>query len=425
MPVLWIAARHTLVAAAFSLAAFYAHARARTDGSTRALAPAVFAVALLAGEMALGTLALLVAWERLDRRTAPRRLVRLLAPFFALAALYLAVYVGLGYGTRESGAYAATAPTIATLTLALRHWLILLSELASATPSDLLGGSSDAVQWLAAVWGTAVVAIVWLIARVVRPWLDPREPRTLLWMAVAAVAAAAPGALAPVGGRVLTLALVPASGVIGTLLAGGWHALRRSRVTPSRRWLVAAILAGLAFGHLVFSPVVRIGAGVEMTRLGREQYRIAAAVPACGSTIVLIAAADPTLSTYVPAILRLTDRPIQDVRTLSAAAVDHRIERVSATGFDLVTRRNGVEATLWERLYRADSMRPGQVVSVDSFDAKVLEVENGWPTRVRFEFRTPLDTLCFLEWRNGRLEHRRLATDTAVTVSYERGPLGW
>ncbi len=46
------------------------------------------------------------------------------------------------------------------------------------------------------------------------------------WMTLAAGAAAAPGALAPIGGRVLTIALLPASGVAALLMARGVAAVR-------------------------------------------------------------------------------------------------------------------------------------------------------------------------------------------------------
>jgi hypothetical protein len=96
---------------------------------------------------------------------------------------------------------------------------------------------------------------------------------------------------------------------------------------------------------------------------------------------------------------------------------------VSATAVDLVAFRAGVEASLWERLYRLAPMTPGDRVSVRLFDATVLAVEDGWPTRVRFDFRG-LDDICFLEWREGSLTPRPLpAVGAALDLPFERGVL--
>jgi hypothetical protein len=430
MPVLWLAARHTVVATTWSLAAIYFHVRARADewAPGRVLASIAFAVALLAGEMALGTLAVLIAWEAIGRRTPPTAFVRVLLPFFVLSAVYLALYVGLGYGARGSGGYAAISPSIATFSMGLRHWLILLGELAVGAPSDPSGSASTAVQWIAAGGSAIAVAIVAAMVRLSRAWIAPREMTALIWMAVAAAAAAAPGALAPIGGRVLTLALLPASGVAAIAILGGVNVLRSGTLSHSRKWLGGAALTALAFGHLVTGPLVRIGAGVELARIGRDQYRIASSVPPCEGGIAIVAAGDPTVSTYVAPTLLLGDRPIQDMHTLSMAAVDHRLERVAEASFDLVVLRNGREPDLWERLYRNTPIAAGDRVTVKSFDAAVREVENGWPTRVRFTFRAPLESgaVCFLQWRHARLEHVPLPTvGGAVAIPHERGTLGW
>jgi hypothetical protein len=43
----------------------------------------------------------------------------------------------------------------------------------------------------------------------------------------------------------------------------------------------------------------------DLTRIGGEQYPTAASIPACDGTIAILAAADPTISTYAPATLLL------------------------------------------------------------------------------------------------------------------------
>jgi hypothetical protein len=178
----------------------------------------------------------------------------------------------------------------------------------------------------------------------------------------------------------------------------------------------------------VLGPIVRVAAGAELTRIGREQYRVAASIPRCGSALAILAAADPTVSTYAPAMLLLDRRPLHDVRTLSMAPVDHLVERLSATSFDLIALRDGTEPSLWERLYRVKPMARGDRVFLPSFDATVLDAPQGWPTRVRFEFRAPLESggVCFLQWWNGQLEQVRLPpAGRTAAVPHQPGPMGW
>ena len=129
------------------------------------------------------------------------------------------------------------------------------------------------MQWVAAAWGAVTVGLLWMMVRIIRPWMNPQDMKALGWMTLAAAAAAAPGALAPIGGRVLTIALLPASGVAALLMARGVAALRTGAMTGARKRLVGVATAGLVLGHLLLGPIVRVAAGAELTRIGREQYR--------------------------------------------------------------------------------------------------------------------------------------------------------
>ena len=141
LPVSWIAARHTLVCTAFSLLAFWCHVRAREDGWRlgRWLAPVAVAVGLLAGEMTLGAVALIGAWELFARRDRMRARLLAATPFVVLAAVYLGGYVAMDYGARGSGAYTGLGGGLSNAATVVRHFLILVGELVAAVPSDALG----------------------------------------------------------------------------------------------------------------------------------------------------------------------------------------------------------------------------------------------------------------------------------------------
>jgi len=405
LPVSWLAARHTLICTALSLLAFWCHVRAREDGwrPGRALAPAAVAVGLLAGEMTLGAVALIGAWELFARRD--RRRVRLLAatPFVVLAAVYLGGYVALDYGARGSGAYTGLGDGLSNAATVVRHFLILVGELVAAVPSDALGLAPEAIQTAAALWALMMTVVFLGLYRFARPCIGTDEATVVRWMPIAAAAAALPGALALVGGRVLTLALVPSSAIAAVVLVRGVAAARAGGVRTLTGAFMAVVLAGFALGHFVPGPAMRTVIGFEFGRLAREQYAVADRMRPCAGVMVIVAAADPTIATYVPAILALRDRGPERLRVLSLARSDHRIDNVTRTGFDLVTPGSERVRSVWERLYRSAPLAAGTTVRLAGLDATVIEDRGGAPVRVRFDFGEPLDSahLCLLQWRDG------------------------
>jgi len=109
------------------------------------------------------------------------------------------------------------------------------------------------------------------------------------------------------------------------------------------------------------------------------------------------------------------------------APVDHRIEQVTPTGFDLVLSRTRPARTLWERLFRRAPLPAGTHVQISSLDATVIEDVSGTPTRMRFDFGEPLDSphLCFYQWREGRIA--TLAPPKigdVMVLAHQPGPMG-
>jgi hypothetical protein len=443
LPVSWIAARHALVCTAFSLLAFWLHLCAREDGwrPGRWLSPVAFAVGLLAGEMTLGALAVIGAWELFGRRDRIRGRVLALAPLASLTLVYLGYYVAMDYGARGSGAYIGLGGGLSGARAVVRHFLILVGELVAATPSDAFGLGTVRVQTSAALWGATMAVALLAVYRFARPHVDPHDVAAMRWMPVAAAAAALPGALALVGGRVLTLALFPATGVMAVVLVRGAAAVRASAraSTPRRgragakrglrtltRACMAVAIAGFALGHFVTGPALRTIIGFELARLAHEQHALAARMAPCSGVMVLVTAADPTIATYVPATLALRDRGPERLLVLSMAASDHRIDNVTRTGFDLTTLGSDRVRSVWERLYRSGPLAAGARVRITGLDAMVVEDRAGAPVRVRFDFGEPLDSahLCFLQWRDGRIVPlQRPEPGETIDLPYQPGPM--
>ena len=424
MPISWIAARHGLVSTVLGLVCMRIHLAWRQQDwpAGRWLGPLMFAAALTSGEMALGTVGLLGAWELFARRDRLAVRVRALAPYAAIGAAYLVLYAASGYGPR-GGAYLSPADPAAAMP-ALRQFGALIAELVAGIPSDVATLASAAAQWTLAAIGLGAVLIGIVLLRAIRTTADPLDRAGLVWLPMASAAAAAPGAFAVLGGRVSTFALVPASGILAIALLGTAAAYAIHR-RPAARVVFGAAAAALILTHVIGAAAFRLLLARKMAHIADVQQEEVARVAGCPGTVLIVASSDPTIAMYVPATRHLEGLPPESTQVLSMSASDQRIENVTRTGFDIAVSGPPRPRTVWEVLFRAAPMTAGTSVTVPSFTATVLEDHDGTPLRTRFEFGRPLDSgFCYVTWRHGHLAALPAPTPgTRLELPYEPGPV--
>ncbi|QSQ26099.1 hypothetical protein JY651_14725 [Pyxidicoccus parkwayensis] len=429
MPVAWIASRHPLVSGVPGLLALAFHLRAREDGWRPGLflGPLLFVIALLGGEPALSAVALIGAYELFGRREGLRRAAPALAPYVFLVAAYLAFYVARGYGARGSAAYLdpARAPGTFVTTVAQRV-LILLADLVVATPSDA-AASVPPLHPAFALWGALVTIGALVLLRFLHGRLSEQERRTLRWLLPGGLAAVVPGAVGVIGGRVLMIPLLAGSALVAVLLVRSWQASREAELSRWTRTGLRVAVVLLVWGHFFFGPLFRMALGVALGRIADAQWSLARSAPPCDGTLVMVAAADPTIATYVPAAMALTGRAPHRYRLLSAAPHDHYLERTSANGFDLVVHTEERKVGFWEQVYRDVSPAPGTQVQLSGLRITVKESTEAGPMRVHFDFDRPLESpdLCFMTWHDGALRVLALPPPgQGVSIPHELGPMG-
>ncbi|NMO19420.1 hypothetical protein HPC49_49240 [Pyxidicoccus fallax] len=428
MPVAWIAARHPLISGSLGLLALASWLRAREDGwrPGRVLAVLLMAVALLSGEPALGAVALLGAYELFGRREGFRRAVLALVPFVVLVGAYLAFYASRRYGARGSAAYLDPASEpVAFLGTVAERILILLGELVAGTPSDAASAVPPLHPAFAA-WGALVTVAALLLLRSVWSRLSEQERRTLRWLLPGGLAAALPGAIGVIGGRVLMVPLLAGGALGAVLMVRGWEAAREPGRARLARGLLKVAVVGLVLGQFVVGPLFRMTAGFGLGQIADAQWRIAREAPPCEGTLVMVAAADPSVATYAPAAMLLQGRAPRRFLLLSAAPHDHSLERTSATGLDLVVRTDTRKLGFWEQMYRDVPPAPGAEVRMEGLHVTVLDSNEVGPMRMHFEFDRPLESpdLCFVTWRDGALHPLALPPPgQGVPVPHSPGPM--
>jgi hypothetical protein len=431
LSVTFIAARNAVVACALVWLGLGAHLRWRIHGWRPGawLAPPLGALGLAAGEMGLGALAYLVAWEICERRPGWRRA---LAPTALLVAGYLVVYRLVGAGARGSGAYLDPfGDPLGFLAELPARLLLLFGNLILRTPIDSAFFNDWLRAPLVAVGGAAAVVVALWLPRALRR-LPPDEAARVRWLGLGAAGALLAGTPGTLGDRLLFAAGLGGSVVVAALLRDAWQLLRARRA----RLLAAIALVSLGLPNLVIAAVALPGKTVFFAkmfdgyrRLAREA-EIAGPVPARAVVVAL----DDLFPLQLLAVRALEQgRTPEELRPiargegatlggpdrlgelgsgiLSMASAAHRLRRTAADTLELSTPEGTLLDGAWPSVFRARSLPlpRGAVVRTSYMTATVLDDRAGRPTRVSFQFTRPLDdpSLIFLAFRDGGL--RRLA----------------
>lgn len=432
----WLAARHTLVGAALGAVAVWAHIARRGEGSERIEAGAIIApLALLAGmlasETALGAVVFIALFELIVSRGALRARSLATLPTFTLGLAHLVFYVLAGYGTKNSAAYISPFDDpLAFVGAVFARGALLVAELYGALPS-LISSIAEPLGLPGAVYGALAAAGCALLVYRGRDRLAEGEDRRLLWLGASSVVCLAPMVGGVLGGRLLPLALVGSSAVVGTAIALAFELA--SKTSLARRLAFAASGLALVLLHFVLAPLVRVGVPPFMASIGEAERELAARADAsdcaAGSIGYVLTGADPAVTLYAaPALLFYQPEKAAHLRRLRVLSMAPHEQELSVTGperFELRVLDGPREANLFETIFRATPMSPGHRVEAGELTATVLEVDRGFPTRVAFEVEGALGSVCFLSWRDGRLASLPTPEPGRPrTLPHELGPLG-
>jgi hypothetical protein len=425
----WIAARHTLVAAAPAVFALTAAVRHREERwvAGRWLAPVGMIVGLAGGEMALGALAFWTSYEVFGPRrpTAWKDRLACAAWPIAIGLAYLALYSAWKGGARESGGYVDPTSTRAFVLAAAVRLPALLAAALVHLPAEL-ATSVPATPFI--VTAAAAVAMVALLWRACPLFIADEERAAMRWLVPGAFLSMF-GALGGFpGSREVLVADLAWCALVAVLLRHGFRGGGRTAVV---RRAVTGVLAAV---HLVVAPL--LGAGTLLGIAGlTQQVAALARSPAYtdGPTdrhVFIAQASDPMAFLYPLALLTRegqTDRACFSV--LSAVKSDVRIARTGPSTLEIEPTSGSMLRGPFETLYRAPEigLHPGdEVVACDGV-IRVLAVDAAArPTRIRLTVTASLDSpgVRVVVWRGGALAPLRLAVGTTEIIPWTPGPTG-
>jgi hypothetical protein len=421
---IWTAGRHIVVGGLFGALAVLAHVQhlEQPKGRRAWLAPLLLGLSMLASETFLAAGALIACYELFGRDAAREQRFRRAAPWFAAMALYVALYAAAGYGVKHSGLYVSplSAPG-AFLSAVATRLPSLLGELSFALPWFLWGAAEPLRPLLAALGLLATALVVWLAHRASTTAL---ERRRFVWFTTSTLLGALPMVGGVPDGRILLLPFLASMPLVATALDGAFA------LPFAPRFLSFASGGVLAFMHLAFAPLLRVGASAVMTSVAQKQRILAetADFASCapGSTLYVVTGSDPSLCVSGAPALKYFRPDVAErhpaYALLSMAAHAHELERRADGGLALTVVGAPRNATMFETLFRDTPLRAGDVVAFPGFEAHVLEAEGGFFTRV--VFKLPANA-CLVSLEHGKLVGRpQPEPGSRRLVPHEPGPMG-
>lgn len=381
--VIWLSARHTLVATTLGVAGIAAHVHWRETSASsvwRLVSALCFLGALVASESGLQCLAYLVAYEVLRGVSFRRRPRFALRPELAIAAGYLILYRLFERGTGEALEYInALSEPAAFVDVAACRGSVLLGRL--TTTFDL--GSWTAVGLFLVAAG--VLAL--------RTSLPPVPRRHADWLIVGSLFSIVPSLCGFPEDRALLAPSVGWSAFLGCAIERTLRRMGEGGVGRSRAKLLVVVLGTLVVLHLGRAPLVahaRCLDHVSRARSEVEAVRAVSSFPREPRRVICLNSPNWLIGQVGDSLLRARRGETPRWWLLSMTQAEHRLTRTGPGRFEL----SSIEIAFDVHYFRDPGRHPiwpGLEVDQTGLRIRVLDSSHGWPTRIEVNLDGCLD----------------------------------
>ena len=423
LPTAYLANRNALLCTFFGLASLLLHMRWREQGWRwgAVLSPFSLALALLAGELGVSSIAFIGAYALLLDDGPLRHRAWSLLPCAAVTLGWLTVHRLGGFGSQDSGFYLdpfrdpvgfGTLLIDRAGALMLGQWTPLPSDWSSLI--QLGTGEATALRAVAIV---TVCALLLLLAPVLR------QSTLCRFFLLGSILALAPISAVGPQNRLLFFVGFGAMGTIGCLGAAGPVHWRRVGLTV------------LLLVHAVLAPAMAYVFLDLQTSAARAMERASNSVPdeahLAQRDLILINPSDSVYLTTSIFMMRWNDGrdAPRRIRVLAHGSTEIVVSRVDESSLRLELAE-GLFPDPFSRYHRSQTLdfEPGDVVDLGDFRAEVESVlPNGDPNVVRFDLSRPLESKEFLwlVWNGSEYDAwQPPAVGESMTLSAQPGIFG-
>jgi hypothetical protein len=409
----WISNRNAAIVAVFGLAALLCHHRRRRGAGllTAITGWICFALCLLSGESAVGVFGYVAAYAlTYERKPLSNRLGSIL-PHVLIAGVWAVTRSKLGYGSYGLGAYVDPIhEPLEFLRVLPERFAILLSSQLSRVGADLYDLLPARFRPIQLAWGAAMcIVFVWFALPALR-----RE-RTLRFWTVGSLLSVVPLTATVPNDRLLTLVGLGLMPTIAFAVHDALQAVPELAKAHGAAKLRVLCASAFLFVHLVVDPLLLPLTAMTPSLVGRWAASADQALPATpdlrDKTLIVAAAPDSVLLSYLPVMRSLENRPRPDklywlAATPSAASFERRAPNVLR-----VSSPTGLFDQRSEARSPGIKLRKGERVQLSHMTVEVLELTpDGRPTVCDFVFSEPLESSRFVwrVWDSGQVRDFKL-----------------
>ncbi|MFI5307063.1 MAG: glycosyltransferase family 39 protein [Polyangiales bacterium] len=412
----WIANRNAIVASAFCVLGLWALLCRAENGDRRfgLLALASFGLGLLTSECALGFLGYAALHELLRPDGTSR--ARRLAPIAALSVGYLVLRAGLGFGSHGSGMYIDPfGEAGAFFPEAARRFPVLMADLVLALHSSYGSAGLPFVirlverglldpAWLfdlrplreLLIWA-GLFSLVLFAALGVSVARRREGKPDLRWLVLGTPLAVLPSVSSLPESRLLVPALLGFCVVLAERVHASveaWRA-RRSAFAPALGLAAASAFAAYHIALPSYDDFVEAGAGARLANAVRASILAPELDPLLGrdARVMLLSAADPTTTIYLPLIRRLNGKPgPRACQLLTSTFVPLQLTTLSPYAFELTRLSDAyTPGDAYAAAFNREPLHTGERFDSDWLHVTVDATVRGLSMRARYQIDLPLD----------------------------------
>jgi hypothetical protein len=410
MPVLWIAARHYIVSAAFGFFALLAHVKWREEKWLPGFIISIigFALTLFSSEYGLGIFAFLLCYEVFVNKENLKRKIFHISPALLVCAVWLIFYFSQGYGVNESQSYLNPLSDLQSFIPRIPKYILsMMGVLFFSIPATMVKAIPNGFV-IFSVIGLFTAAILFKIYL-----LSPDAKASMLWIGLASILSYIPSILGNFAARSMLFSSIGISIFIAILIQYGLTATFKNQKRRISCVFTRILCFFIIILHGILGPLQWYKATNFMNTLQGKIDSLVNNIDFAtddiqDKNVFFINSPMPyffSLYAMGSIIYNLEDVP-KGIKLLSFSEFSYHLKMISEDTFEIEYN----DGQLYESgmgpssIFRGKKpLKIGDILKVPNIVITILSINEIGPTKIQFKFDQALNSseYIFMIWKDG------------------------